>query len=113
VTPLRVAIDLGFHSLIQLLAAHEDCESVLNDGSGAAVDLRSLEFVQLLLMHGAQIRGIPLISVLRSWDPVLIQVFLDGGADVVTEYPFAEAFSEKVLSALKGWVADPKRLLFP
>ena len=68
-TPLRVAIGLGFYSLIQLLAIHEDSEAILNDALGAAVDLRSLELVQLLLKDGAQIRGVPLISVLRSWDP--------------------------------------------
>jgi hypothetical protein len=104
-TPLRVAIDLGFYSLIQLLAIHEDNETVLNDALGAAVDLRLLELVQLLLKHGAQIKGVPLISVLRSWNPVLMQVFLDGGADVVTEYPFAVAFSERIRTALNRFLA--------
>jgi hypothetical protein len=104
-TPLRIAIDLGFYSLIQLLAIHEESEAVLNDALGAAVDLRSLELVQLLLKHGAQIRGVPLISVMRSWDPALMQLFLDGGADVVTEYPFARAFSEKIRTALSRLIA--------
>jgi hypothetical protein len=104
-TPLRVAIDLGFYSLVQLLATHEDSATIMNDALGAVVDLRSLELVQLLLKHGAEIRGVPLISVLRSWDPALMQLFLDGGADVVTEFPFTMAFSEKIRTALNRFVA--------
>jgi hypothetical protein len=70
-----------------------------------AVDLRSHDLVDLLLKNGAEIKGIPFISVLRSWDPKLIQLFLDGGADVVTEYPFAVAFGEKIRTALNRFVA--------
>ena len=107
-TPLRVAIDLGFYSLVQLLAVHENNPHVLNDALDLAVELRSVEFVRLLLNNGAEIRGIPLISVLRSWDPVLIQLFLDGGADVVSGYPFAIAFGEKIRTALSRFVAYRK-----
>jgi hypothetical protein len=39
-----------------------------------------------------------------SWDPTLMQLFLDGGADVVTEYPFTMAFSEKIRTALNRFV---------
>jgi hypothetical protein len=99
-TPLRVAIDLGFFSLIQLLAIHENDLAILNEALEEAVIRRSLELVQLLMDKGAEIRGIPFISVLRSWDPELIQLFLDGGADVVTGRPFAVAFSEKIRTAL-------------
>ena len=33
-----------------------------------------------------------------------MQLFLDGGADVVTEYPFTMAFSEKIRTALNRFV---------
>jgi hypothetical protein len=112
--PLRTAIDIGFHSLVQLLAVHENNPAVLNDALGLAVELRSVELAQLLLNNGAEIRGIPLISVLRSWDPVMIQLFLDVRLDEVDDpecqvTAFQEAASGHQLQILKRLKPDPER----
>jgi hypothetical protein len=37
-----------------------------------------------------------------------MQLFLDGGADVVTEYPFTMAFSEKIRTALNRFVVHKR-----
>ena len=85
--PLQLAVTNGFHSLVLLLARNETSQKVKNDALAEAVKLRRLELVKLLLAHGAQINGIPLADVLSTWEPTLIQLFLDGGADVVTGFP--------------------------
>jgi hypothetical protein len=87
-TPLQVAIDIGFHSLIRLLARHQKDVANLNQALSDAVALKNLDDVNLLLEHGAEPRSIPLADVLSSWDPKVIQLFLDREADVLAGLPF-------------------------
>lgn len=103
-TPLEVAIDIGFHSLIELLARNEDCLQNKNRALSEAVSRRRLDLVQLLVTHGAEVRSVPLRDVLLTWEPEIIRFFLDGGADVVAGGPFAVAFGEKVRTALRPFV---------
>lgn len=99
-TPLQIAVDIGFHSLIQLLARHEKDVANLDQALSDAVALRNLDAVNLLLEHGADPRSIPLADVLLSWDPKIIQLFLDCRADVLAGLPFTVAFCAKVRTAL-------------
>jgi hypothetical protein len=103
-TPLQISVGLGFHSLVELLIIHETCQTVKNGALAKAVELRSVELVQLLLQHGAEITGVHFSDVLRTWEPNLIRLFLESGADVVTGLPFAIAFGEKVRTALRPFV---------
>lgn len=103
-TPLQIAIDRGFHSLIELLARNETCQEVLNGGLAEAVSLRQMELIQLLLKHGAEIRAVPLIEVLEAWDPAIIRFFLERGADAVSGAPFARAFASRVRTTLRPFV---------
>jgi len=82
-TPLQIAVDIGFHSLIRLLACHEKDVANLNEELSDAVALRNLDAVNLLLEHGANLRSVPLADVLLSWDPKLIHLFLDGEAEAL------------------------------
>lgn len=103
-TPLQIAVDLGFHSLVRFLAAHEQSQSVKNNALALAVGLRQRELVDLLLEHGAEVTGIPFSDVLLSWEPSLIRLFLNLGADVLTELPFATAFGQRVRTALRPFI---------
>lgn len=58
----------------------------------------------MLLQHGADVRGVPFSDVLLTWKPALIRLFLDRGADVLTDHPFAIAFGGKVRTALRPFV---------
>lgn len=89
--PLQVAIDLGFHSLIELLVRNEDSQAAKNQALAESVSARRLDLVQLLALHGAEIQSVPLVDVLLTWEPVMIRFFLDNGADVITDSPFAIA----------------------
>ena len=106
--PLHVAIDLGFHSLVELLARNEPCQALKDKALGSAVSKKRLDLVELLVTHGAQLRSVDLDDVLLNWEPTMIRYFLDNGADVVTRSPFAMAFREKVRTALRPFVEYKK-----
>lgn len=102
-TPLKVALGTGFHSLVELLAANEPSQEVKNECLGHAVFLKRLDFIELLVEHGADTDSIAFIDVLQIWDPAIIRFFLDRGADFITGEPFAFAFRDKIRTALRPW----------
>ncbi len=103
-TLLEIAVETGFHSLVELIAKHESNQSVRDAALGRAVSSRRLDLVELLLANGADIRSVPLVDVLLTWEPTLIRFFLDHGADPLEGRPFAEAFGAKVRTALRPFV---------
>lgn len=103
-TPLQVAVEIGFHSLVRLLARNDRDVTNLNQALSDAVALRNLDTVPLLLEHGADLKSVPLADVLLTWEPKLIQLFLDGGADVLEGLPFTVAFCAKVRTALRPFI---------
>jgi len=62
-----------------------------------------LDLIELLVSHGAEIKSVPFIEVLMLWDPAIIRYSIDQGADFITGNPFAEAFAEKIRTALRPW----------
>jgi hypothetical protein len=101
---LEITIEIGFHSLVELIAKNESSQTVKNAALSAAVSSRRLDLVELLLANGAEITAVPLADVLLTWEPKLIHFFLDHGADPVKGRPFAEAFGTKVRTALRPFV---------
>jgi hypothetical protein len=102
-TPLKIALDTGFHSLVELLVRNELSQETKNRALKKAVALKRLDFVELLVSNGAEILSVPFIEVLNAWDPNIIRYFLDHGADFITGYPFAFAFGDKIRTALGPW----------
>jgi ankyrin repeat protein len=103
-TPLQVAIDLGFHSLIELLVRNESLQEEKDKALNEAVSKRRLDLVQLLVDNGAHVKSVPLADVLQTWEPSMIRFFLESGADVITGSPFAIAFGDKIRTALRPFV---------
>lgn len=103
-TPLQVAVETGFHSLVLLLARNERLQIVKDGALAVAVLLKDRDLVDLLLQCGAEVTGVPFVQVLRTWDPYLIRCFLERGADAVTDAPFALAVAGKVRTALRPFV---------
>jgi hypothetical protein len=102
-TPLKVALDTGFHSLVELLVRNEESQDVKNRALQQAVSLKRLDLIELLVSHGSEASSVPFIEVLYVWDPQIIRYFLDHGADFITGSPFAVAFREKIRTALRPW----------
>lgn len=105
---LEIAVETGFHSLVELIAKHEVSQSAKDAALGDSVSSRRLDLVELLLVNGADLKSVPLEDVLLTWEPKLIRYFLDQGADPVDGQPFAKAFGAKVRTALRAYV-DYKR----
>jgi ankyrin repeat protein len=101
---LEIAVETGFHSLVELIAKFESSQSSRNTALREAVSCRRLDLVELLLVNGADIKAVPLSDVLLAWEPKMIRYFLDHGADTVEGRPFAEAFGAKVRTALRAFV---------
>ena len=68
-TPLELALDTGFHSLVELLLRNEASQDLKNRALYRAVSYKSLDFIELLVSHGAEIKSVPFIEVLRVWEP--------------------------------------------
>lgn len=86
-----------------MLVRNETSQKLKNEALQQAVSLKRLDFIELLVSHGAETNSVPFIEVLRIWEPTIIRYFLDHGADIITDSPFALAFGEKIRTALRPW----------
>ncbi len=107
-TLLQVAMEMGFHSMVELLIRNEERVEVKNKVLAEAVERKRLDLVELLVSYGAEIRSVPLSDVLLTWEPRMIQFFLNHDADAISGAPFAIAFREKVRTALRPYVEYKK-----
>ena len=107
-TPLRIAVNTEFHSLIEFLLRHENEQSAKDDVLQHACWRRQLPIMQLALEYGASINAVSFQDVIETWDRDLVQVFVARGADLVTNAPFARAFKTRIKAAL-GIFLDCKR----
>lgn len=99
--PLEVAIDRGIHSLVQvLLKAGADIDDPGYNALEHALFERRLDLIKLLVNHGIDIHSAAMILVFESWDPKIIEYFIEQGADVETESPLATALCWKIRTAL-------------
>lgn len=105
---LEIAVETGFHSMVELISKNEISQSAKGAALRDAAESRRLDLVQLLLANGADIKSVPLTDVLLTWEPKLIRFFLDRGADVLEGRPFAEAFGAKIRTALRPYIEYKK-----
>ncbi|HWR54444.1 MAG TPA: ankyrin repeat domain-containing protein, partial [Bryobacteraceae bacterium] len=89
-TPLQIAVVKGFRSLIELLVRNESQVKLKNKALAWAIEHRRMDLAQLLVRERAEIASLPFYEVLRTWDPKIIRFFLDRGADVIRDQPFAD-----------------------
>jgi hypothetical protein len=108
-TPLRVALETGFHSLGELLLRHEPSQEGKNEALRQALWHDQPVFVELAVRHGADINSVPLIDVLMTGKRELAAFFLERGADPITGYPFAHAFHQLKAKTTLGSYLDCRR----
>jgi hypothetical protein len=99
--PLRVAMDEGFHSLVQVLL---EAGAPPNEGNyralDHAVDLRRPDLAELLFQHGAKVEDASMQFVLEMWDPAMVDLFLSRGASLERGRPVAWALMVKMRPVL-------------
>ena len=102
-SPLEIAVDSGFHSLVKvLLEGGADYRS--HDYRGPmnrALEKRRFDIIRLLVENGFDPTTIDMREVFQSWDPEVMEYFIDRGADVETRNPLAFAFHCRISTALR------------
>ncbi len=100
-SPLRLAIELGFHSLAEvLLEGGAQIEDGPNSLLGLALEKRRLDLIELLVKYGADAKSIPMEWVLGKGDLKIIDFFIKQGGDMETGNPLAQAFCDHMYQAL-------------
>jgi hypothetical protein len=99
--PLRIAIDCGFYSLVQVLL--EAGAPVRERGYRAldhAVSLRRPDLAELLFKHGASVDDVSMQFVLEMWDPEMVALLRAHGASLEKSRPVAFALIAKMRPVL-------------
>lgn len=110
--PLEFAVEAGFHSMVQVLleAGANVKEPGPNEWNGfnaleAALGLKRLDLVKLLVAHGADVQDVSMFYAFKTWEPSIMRFFIKHGADPVQDGSFALALIYKVRTAL-GFYKD-------
>lgn len=100
-SPLDIAIELGFHSLVQVLLEAGACaeNGTLDGPMLRALEKKRLDIIQLLVEHGAYPKEIDMRTVFSTWDPDIMEYFVEQGADVEAGRPLAWAFCHRIQTA--------------
>ncbi len=106
--PIQIALEIGFHSLIELLIRHTTDTAVKNHALEQAVRKSRFDIVQMLVNYGAEPLSVPFQDVLCSYLPDMARYFISKKADLLTGNPFTVAFRYKVRPAL-GVYLDSSR----
>lgn len=95
-SPVRVAIQRGFHSLVEVLLRENALDKEeMNDALVRAIDDRNLDLVQLLVEYGADRKMVDFETVLWSRQPAIMRWFVAQGMDLESNYAIARAFRDK------------------
>lgn len=105
---LRISVDTGFHSLIEFLLQQETDQAEKDEVLRQACWRDAPGLMRLALDHGAAVDAVAFQDVIETWNRDLVQLFLDRGADLVTNAPFARAFKRRI-KAILGIFLDCKR----
>ncbi len=101
--PLEIAIELGFHSLVEVLlqaGAAFDLDG-WRGTMARALGLRRFDIVKTLVEHGYDPKSVDMEQVFDTWDPALMEYFIEKGADVERGNPLAYAFTNRIRTALR------------
>lgn len=87
-TPLLIALDRGFHSLVKVLLESGAPQTEGNfNALDYAVQLRRPDLVELLFQFGAQVDEVPLHAVIEHWHPEVLALFISKGASLTRGNP--------------------------
>ena len=99
--PLEVAINLGFHSLVQvLLEGGADIKESRYNPLQHALWNKRLDLIELLVGHGADCHSVEMEEVFDTWQPDIMRWFIEHGADVETGNPLAQALCNRIRTSL-------------
>ena len=100
--PLGVALDHGFHSLVEVLLRGGAIPQSDEWGCpmNRALQMRRLDMIQLLVEFGYDASTVDMEEVFATWDPVIMEYFIERGVDVERGNPLAYALCSRIRTAL-------------
>jgi hypothetical protein len=108
--PLYQSVEVGFHSLVQVvLTATEWAQDEKDDALNAAMSNRRLDLVDLLLASGAQASAINFSDVCQTVDTGLMERFLRLGVDPAKDNAFARSLDDIKARPLLGFYRSFRR----
>lgn len=90
-SPIRVAMQTGFHSMVEVLLTPEVKLEEKNHLLYCAIWDNKYDLAVLLADGGADIKAVDFDDVCYTANPMMMRFFLDRGIDAVTGEPFARA----------------------
>jgi hypothetical protein len=66
-----------------------------------ALLMRRFDLIQLLVEHGYDVKRVDMEIVFSTWDPEIMEYFIDRGADAEQNNPLAVAFCSRIRTALR------------
>ena len=90
-SPLEIAVDTGFHSMVELLLQQGVDKQERNYMLERAVGDGNFELIKLLVEYDADPKCVDFEEVCRTGHPFIIKFFIDRGIDAETDQPFARA----------------------
>lgn len=100
-SPLEISIELGFHSLVQvLLQAGTLVDDLRYCPLRHALWKRRLDIIELLVSYGADIHWVTMGEVFDTWNNDIVKYFIQQGADLETGQPLASALCSRIRPAL-------------
>lgn len=90
-SPLRVAIETGFHSMVEVLLQAGVDQDEKDYLFNRTVWSSKFELIKLFVDCGADVHSVEFEDVCRTGNPEIMRFFLDRGIDAVTGQPFAKA----------------------
>lgn len=109
-SPLEIAIEAGFHSLVQVLL---EGGAIIDDPRynplRHALWKRRFDLVQLLVDHGADVRSVNICEAFETWNMDIVEYFIQHGANIEVGNPLAYAFCDRIRTALAFYMRHKDR----
>ena len=87
--PFDIALDTGFHSLVEVFLKAGIPEDLKNSALRSSVFAGRLELAKLLVMYGADPHAVPVDEIFDSRNPALMRWMITLGLDLETGWPIA------------------------
>lgn len=107
-SPLLVAVESGFHSMVEVLLTAGVTQQEKDTALEHAVYAHRMDLVTLLVTNGAQPSTISFFDILYSGHPFIIRLFEERGADMISGTPIFNALkrcNRYALSLCKRYIS--------
>jgi hypothetical protein len=102
-SPLEIATDMGFHSLAAVLLDGGAIQEP--EGWGLpiykAIRQKRRDLIELLVDHGQDVAEVDMHEVFNTWEPDLMEYFIEMGADPEADNALASALCGRIRTALR------------